>query len=137
VSEVSLHMWRNVGKFEGRSQASTWLLGVARHRALEALRRHTTGPLTPDAAALVADPVDDPETMVGRLRTSAILRNCLTQLSPLHREIIDLIYYHGKTISNAAEIIGVPQNTVKTRMFHARKRLAALLRPHGITSAST
>jgi RNA polymerase sigma-70 factor (ECF subfamily) len=60
------------------------------------------------------------------------LRNCLTRLSPRHREIIDLVYYHEKSVREAAEILGVPGNTVKTRMFHARKRLSRLLAEHGV-----
>jgi RNA polymerase sigma-70 factor (ECF subfamily) len=62
-----------------------------------------------------------------------IVRKCVTKLSPAHREIIDLVYYHEKSINEAAEIIGVPQNTVKTRMFYARKQIADLMAAHGIS----
>ena len=58
--------------------------------------------------------------------------NCLTRLSPAHREVIDLVYYHQKSIDEVAEITGVPQNTVKTRMFYARKRIAELMAAQGI-----
>jgi RNA polymerase sigma-70 factor (ECF subfamily) len=54
------------------------------------------------------------------------------QLSPAHREIIDLVYYHEKTVQETVAIIGIPENTVKTRMFYARKRLAELLKEAGI-----
>jgi RNA polymerase sigma-70 factor (ECF subfamily) len=64
-----------------------------------------------------------------------VLQECLGQLSPAHREIIDLVYYHEKTIDEVAEIIGVPQNTVKTRMFYARKRIAELLAVKGVERA--
>jgi RNA polymerase sigma-70 factor, ECF subfamily len=67
---------------------------------------------------------------------SAVLRQCLTQLSPAHREVIDLVYYHEKSIAEVAEIIGAPENTVKTRMFHARKRIAALLDARGFDAAA-
>jgi len=53
-------------------------------------------------------------------------------LSPAHREVTDLVYYHEKSIDEVAEITGVPQNTVKTRMFYARKRIAELLAVQGI-----
>ena len=56
-----------------------------------------------------------------------MLHDCLTQLSPAHREIIDLVYYHEKSIDEVAEIVGVPANTVKTRMFYARKRIGELM----------
>jgi len=61
-----------------------------------------------------------------------ILLECLKQLSPAHREIIDLVYYHEKSVEEAAEIVGIPENTVKTRMFYARKKLAELLKDAGI-----
>ncbi len=59
------------------------------------------------------------------------LRECLDQLSPEHREIIDLVYYHDQSIDEVADIIQVPRNTVKTRMFYARKRLATMLTEYG------
>ncbi len=62
----------------------------------------------------------------------ALLRQCLGQLSPAHREIVDLVYYHERSVDEVATILGVPAATVKTRMFHARKRLAELLRAAGI-----
>ena len=70
-----------------------------------------------------------------RQQRSEILRECLTQLSPAHREIIDLVYYHEKSIDEVAEIIGVPQNTVKTRMFYARKRIGELMMAGGLERA--
>jgi len=63
---------------------------------------------------------------------TSLLQECLTQLSPAHREIVDLVYYHGKTIDEVVEIIGVPVNTVKTRMFYARKRIGELISAKGL-----
>jgi RNA polymerase sigma-70 factor, ECF subfamily len=136
VNEVFLGVWRSAGKFEGRSQVSTWLLALARHQALDARGRRSTVPLDDDALALVEDPAANAEAIVDRKNTGSILRNCLAQLPPIHREIIDLVYYHGKTIDDAAAIIGIKQGTVKTRMFYARRRLAELLRARGIVGAS-
>jgi RNA polymerase sigma-70 factor (ECF subfamily) len=136
VNEVFLHAWRNAGKFEGRSQVSTWLLAVARHEALSVLRRRSAESLDPDAAESVEDPADNAEAIVDQIKINSILRNCLAQLSPLHREIIDLVYYHGRTVGDAAAILGVAPGTVKTRMFYARQRLAELLRAQGIATAS-
>jgi RNA polymerase sigma-70 factor (ECF subfamily) len=66
---------------------------------------------------------------------NALIADCLKQLPPAHREIIDLVYYHERTIDDVAEIIGVPQNTVKTRMFYARERMAELLAACGLDRA--
>jgi RNA polymerase sigma-70 factor, ECF subfamily len=60
------------------------------------------------------------------------LRKCLTGLSAEHGEIIDLVYYHEKSVEEVAEIVGIPENTVKTRLFYARKKLAGLLKAAGV-----
>ncbi len=107
----------------------------ARNKALSALRRRSTEELDEDAAAAIEDPQDNPEVTLQNRQKTEILLNCPTQLSPAHREIIDLVYYHEKSIDEVAEIIGVPQNTVKTRMFYARKRIAELMVVQGIDRA--
>jgi RNA polymerase sigma-70 factor (ECF subfamily) len=136
VSEVFIEAWRHAGKFEARSQALTWLLAIARHKALSARRRRTTDVLDGDVLEFIEDTADDPEAAAQKSERSALLRDCLKQLSPAHREIIDLVYYHERTIDDVAEIIGVPQNTVKTRMFYARKRLAELMAARGVDRAA-
>jgi RNA polymerase sigma-70 factor (ECF subfamily) len=135
VSEVFIEVWRNAGQFEARSQVATWLLGIARHKALSARRRRSTEELDDDAIELIEDPSDNPEVTLQKTERSEILRDCLEQLSPAHREIIDLVYYHERTIDDVAEIIGIPPNTVKTRMFYARKRIGELLAARGLERA--
>jgi RNA polymerase sigma-70 factor (ECF subfamily) len=132
ISEVFLDVWRQAGKFEARSAVSTWLLAIARYKALSALRRRPDEELDDETAAAIEDPGDDPETALEKKDKGEILRKCLTTLSPEHREIIDLVYYHEKSVEEVAEIVGIPQNTVKTRMFYARKRLSELLKAAGV-----
>jgi RNA polymerase sigma-70 factor (ECF subfamily) len=132
ISEVFLAVWRHAAKFEGRSAASTWLLAIARFKALSALRRTSDAQLDEAAAAATADRADDPEVTIRKKQQGEILRDCLTRLSPDHRETIDLVYYQGMGISEVAAIVGIPENTVKTRMFHARKQLSVLLRAAGV-----
>ena len=132
---VFLDVWRQAGRYQARSQVSIWLLAIARNKALSALRRRSTEELDEDAAAAIEDPQDNPEVTLQNRQKTEILLNCPTQLSPAHREIIDLVYYHEKSIDEVAEIIGVPQNTVKTRMFYARKRIAELMVVQGIDRA--
>src|SRR5262244_2995875 len=136
TSDVFLEVWKHAGRFEGRSQASTWLLSIARYKALAALRHRTYDPLDDEVACKIPDSADGPEVILQKQSANAVLRQCLTQLSPAHREIIDLVYYHEKSIAEVAEIIGAPPNTVKTRMFHARKRVAALLDARGFEAAA-
>ncbi|GLH78666.1 RNA polymerase sigma factor [Bradyrhizobium sp. SSBR45G] len=134
VSQVFLDVWRTAKQFEGRSQVSTWLLSIARFKALTALRQRRFEDIDQDEVREIADDSDTPETSLERATTSAILRACVAKLSPAHREIITLIYYHEKSVEEVGQIIGIPQSTVKTRMFYARKHLAELLRVAGVNS---
>jgi RNA polymerase sigma-70 factor, ECF subfamily len=135
VSEVFFEVWRKAGTFEGRSQVSTWLLGITRNKALDARKSRSTDGWD-EAAETVEDPANNPEVEYLKKDVSAVMRKCLAQLSPAHREIIDLVYYHGKSIDEVAKLTGAGQATVKTRMFYARKHLAELLGAYGITTAA-
>jgi RNA polymerase sigma-70 factor, ECF subfamily len=132
VSEVFLAVWRQSAQFEGRSQVSTWLLAIARNLAATALKRRPVESLQQGIAESVPDVADNPEVVAGKLQERSILTSCLGKLSPLHREIIDLIYYHDKSVNEVSELIGVPPSTVKTRMFYARHEMAELLKKCGI-----
>ena len=132
ISEVFLEVWRQAGKFEGRSTVSTWMLIIARFKALSALRRRGEEELDDEAAAAIEDQADDPEVTLAKKDKGAVLRQCLTKLSAEHREIIDLVYYHEKSVEEVAGIVGIPEATVKTRMFYARKKLSELLKEQGI-----
>jgi RNA polymerase sigma-70 factor (ECF subfamily) len=132
ISDVFLDVWRQAGKFEARSAASTWLLAIARFKALSAMRRKPEEELDEEAAGAVEDPSDDPEVAAQKKDKSKVLRKCLGALSPEHREIIDLVYYHEKSVEEVAGIVGIPEATVKTRMFYARKKLSELLKVAGV-----
>jgi RNA polymerase sigma-70 factor (ECF subfamily) len=132
ISEVFLDVWRQAGKFEGRSAVSTWLLSMARFKALSQLRRRTEEELDDETAAAIEDQSDDPETALAKKDKGAALRQCLSKLSAEHREIVDLVYYHEKSVAEVAGIVGIPEATVKTRMFYARKKLSELLKEQGI-----
>jgi RNA polymerase sigma-70 factor (ECF subfamily) len=132
ASQVFLDVWRTARQFEGRSQVSTWLLSIARFKALTALRQRRHEDIDQEVMLDIADEADTPEASLDRSTTSAILRACVARLSPAHREIINLVYYHEKTVEEVGIIIGIPQSTVKTRMFYARKQLAEMLRGAGV-----
>jgi RNA polymerase sigma-70 factor, ECF subfamily len=132
ISEVFLDVWRQADRFEGRSAASTWLLAIARFKALSSMRRKPDEELDEETAATIEDTSDDPEISLQKKDKSAVLRGCLGQLSREHREVIDLVYYHEKSVEEVAEIVGIPEATVKTRMFYARKKLSELLKAAGM-----
>ena len=127
LSDVFLDVWRQAGRFEGRSAVTTWLLSIARFKALSARRRRTDAPLDETIEATVADSADNAEVVLEKKHQGEMLRDALTKLSPEHREIIDLVYYHEKSVDDAADILSIPRATVKTRMFYARKKLAELV----------
>jgi RNA polymerase sigma-70 factor (ECF subfamily) len=131
VSDVFLAVWRDAASFAGTSEPTTWMLAIARHKAFSALKRRHHERLTDEMADAIVDPADGADTMIERNDRSAAIRTCLARLTPDHREVIDLVYYHDKSIEEVAEITGVPRSTVKTRMFYARKSLAKLLAASG------
>jgi len=132
ISEVFLDVWRQAGKFEGRSAVSTWLLAIARFKALSVLRRKPEQELDEKTAEAIVDTADDPQVALEKKDKGAVLRKCMSALSAEHREIIDLVYYHEKSVEEVAEIVGIPAAIVKTRMFYARKKLAELLKEQGV-----
>src|SRR3954470_3431476 len=132
ISEVFLDVWRQAGKFEGRSAVSTWLLSIARFKALSVLRRKPESELDEAAAEAIEDTSDIADVALEKKQKADIIRKCLSGLSADHREIVDLVYYHEKSVEEVAEIVGIPEATVKTRMFYARKKLAELLKAQGI-----
>ena len=127
LSEVFLDVWRKAASFEARSSVSTWLLAIARHKALSARRRRSDAELDDDTAATLVDPADDPELVLQKKNRAELLRQALGRLSAEHGEVIDLVYYHGKSVKEVAQIVGVREATVKTRMFYARRKLAELI----------
>src|SRR5215813_2236816 len=131
VSEVFLDVWRNAGAFKGRSSVSTWLLAIARNKAMTLLRHRTVEPLDEDAGNKVEDESDGPETVCQKEQVRSIMQASLKRLAPVHREIIDLVYYHDRSILEVAHILNIPSSTVKTRMFYARSRLAQVLAETG------
>ena len=110
-------VWQQAGRFEGRSAVTTWLLSIARFKALSARRRGTHAELDEVVEATVAHSADNAG---GHPREEGPGRDAARrpdQALAEHREIIDLVYYHEKSVDDAADILSIPRATVKTRMF--------------------
>jgi RNA polymerase sigma-70 factor, ECF subfamily len=131
-SDVFVDIWRQAGTFEGRAAVSTWIFSIARFKALNALQRRTEDELDEAKAETIEDNADDPETVLAKKDKAAVLRQCLAALSSEHREIVSLVYYQHKSVEEVSGIVGIPEATVKTRMFYARKKLSELLAERGI-----
>ena len=127
LSETFLSVWRKAGEFEARCSVSTWLMSIARFKAITVLRRRTECELDDAMAERIADPADDPEAVLQKKDRAACLRAALAALTAEHAEVIDLVYYHGKSVTEVAQIAGIPESTAKTRLFYARKRLAQVV----------
>jgi RNA polymerase sigma-70 factor, ECF subfamily len=133
LSDTFLDVWRKADTFRGHASVATWLLTIARNKSISALRRRSPATLDQERAAL-ADAEDSPELRLQKKQEFGALQNSLARLSPKHREIISLVYYQEKSCEEAAAILGTPRNTVKTRVFYARRRLEELLTAAGINS---
>ncbi len=131
TGEVFLEVWRHAGQFEGRSTVVTWILAIARRKILAA-RINPRGVQSDGDKAADYDRADDPDAPLQARDRSAVLRRCIRRLSVEHREMIDLVYCQEQSMESVATILGIPGNTAKTRMFHARKRLADELKKSGV-----
>ncbi|HEX9942718.1 MAG TPA: sigma-70 family RNA polymerase sigma factor [Thermoanaerobaculia bacterium] len=132
LNDVMLAVWKGAPGFDGRSRPSTWIFGIAYHKALKALARRPEQPEETEGP----EPVDseEPESLAARRELAGVLGRALGTLSPEQRAVVELTYYYGMAYQEIAEIVGCPVNTVKTRMFHARRRLRELLPGLGVSS---
>ena len=140
LNDVMLAIWKGAAGFDGRSRPSTWIFGIAYHKALKALSRRSPlsqmtqqEPMYPEREP--AEPVDhdEPESLLVRRELASVLGQAVRALSVEQRTVVELTYYYGLPYQEIAEIMGCPVNTVKTRMFHARRRLKELLPGMGIS----
>jgi RNA polymerase sigma-70 factor (ECF subfamily) len=121
--------WLRAPYFENRSSVATWLLSIARYKALSARERRCilTEPLDDAMSATLVDPSLWADAVIEHKDTARYLQRCLSTLPEEQALLIELVYYRDKSVKKAAVIAGIPENTVKSRMFQARKKLAVLL----------
>lgn len=126
LNDTLLVVWQRADGFDGRSKLSTWIFGIAYRKALKALSRLDL-PADGDDAEEPVDPGPGPEQQLGLAQLRGRLGAALAELSPEHRAVVELCYFHDMAYGEIAEVVGCPQETVKTRMFYARRRLRLLL----------
>ena len=127
VNDTMLVVWRKAGSFNRASRVSTWILGIAARRRLKALERAAPGHRHVETDELAAAPEGNPEAAMMREDLRRRLIVALESLPPEQRQVVALAYFEDRSYAEIAAIAGCPVNTVKTRMFHARRRLKALL----------
>lgn len=122
VNDTLLAVWRKPEGYGGASKVSTWLFAIAYRKALKARQRLDEPVEDPDADLRQSDEAG-PEQQLGQLRARHALVAAMRALSPDHRAVIDLSYFHDADYREIAEIMECPVDTVKTRMFYARRAL--------------
>lgn len=132
ANDVMVAAWKGAAQFRGQSKPSTWLFGIAHHKALNELRRRQPQVVDIEEASEVASPAEDPDTAITRHSLEQTVRGALQTLTPEHREVMELTFYQGLSYQEIAEIMQCPVNTVKTRMFYAKKKLQEALEKEGI-----
>jgi RNA polymerase sigma-70 factor (ECF subfamily) len=139
VNDTMMVVWRSSQSFGHRSRVSTWIMGIAYRKALKLRLRLHKWVFRFKAADWTEsiEPVARIEGLTDQLVIEDLLFRALKQLPPKQRAVIELAYYSGYAYGEIAEIVGCPENTVKTRMFHARSRLQDILRSLGQHDAST
>ena len=124
INDVMFVVWQKAAEAEPRALAATWILSIAYNKARKSLAKER---VTVHAGIDDEDPMfTDHGVMVETLEIENLLFVALKSLPPDHRAALELVYYHGLHYSQIAEVMGCPENTVKTRVFHARKKLRAI-----------
>ena len=129
VNDVMLAVWRQADSFQGRSQVSTWIMGIAYRKALKLAqksRRNADRFVTTDAQVINELSGLEREPME-REELQDWLDVAMVQLSAEHRAVVEMTYFFGYSYKEIAAIMDCPVNTVKTRMFHARAGLRDIL----------
>jgi RNA polymerase sigma-70 factor (ECF subfamily) len=117
LQETMMAVWNGAKKFNGRSKVTTWVLGIARNQAYNLLRREERGRRLPETTDRVPDPS-------GEAEMSVHVERALTTLPEAQREVLHLVFYENLSVRETAELLGLPEGTVKSRMYYARKNLA-------------
>ncbi len=126
VVDTMHEVWKHPDRFRGQSKFSTWLIGIARYKMLTALREREAEHDEIDEEM----PADGPgtfELLAQKQRREGVQR-CMDKLSHEHRECLHLVFYEGMTVGEVALVQHCPENTVKTRLFHARQKIKNCLR---------
>ena len=126
VQETLVSVWRSAGRYRGEGRLLAWLLGIVHNLALKSIRRQPI-PLSAEMEAILPDPGDSPEELVQAGERSRWLQRGLDSLSTEHRAVLELVFYQGLSLAEAAEVCGCPTGTIKSRLSYARQYLRGVL----------
>ena len=126
LNDTMMVVWNRPDGFNGAAQLSSWIFAIAYRQALAALRKQDV-PVGDTAADERQSLEPGPEQAMSEQRRSQALLDCLDALSADHRTVVDLTYFHDFGYREIAEIMACPVDTVKSRMFYARRHLGRLV----------
>ena len=131
LQEVFLDVWRGAGRFEGRSSVRSWVYGIAWRKVIDVHRANKRLSFSDDLPEQ-EDESPSAFSQIGEQQEAHSLRRCLGGLKEDHRTVIDLAFYRDLSYREIAEVLGIPEGTVKTRVFHAKQLLQHCLVQSGI-----
>lgn len=125
VGDTMFAVWRGAGSFACTSRVSTWIFGIARHKALDAMRRsgRRQREVELDGAGDLPHPQDRPDEGMFRTQLAKLTQRAMAALSREHQEILRLVFYEEQPYEEISTLLGIPANTVKTRVYYAKQRL--------------
>jgi RNA polymerase sigma-70 factor, ECF subfamily len=129
VIEAMYEVWNHPERFDGSSKFSTWVLGIARYKILNVFRqdRHKYDELTEEMGESIAnDDIPALDVIAARERELGV-RNCMEKLNDQQRECMHLVFFESMSLNEVAGLQQCPENTVKTRLFHARQKIKSCL----------
>ncbi len=130
VVDTMHEVWKHPERFNATSKFSTWVLGIARYKILNAFRAntHSYDELTEEMSETVASDEASPHDLLAISQRQAGVRECMDKLTTDHRECMHLVFFEGLSLGEVAELQSCPENTIKTRLFHARQKIKNCLR---------
>ena len=124
--EVMWAVWQNAHRFHNRASVSTWVMGIARNKAFDFLRR-CKPTVTLDSGVVAESQIPSPLEQIEEMEKIRVFQRAFLRLDAIHREVLELAFIEGMSYTEIAALIGCPVNTVKTRVYYARQYLRQYL----------
>jgi len=130
VNEVMIAVWEGADRYQAKSKVRSWLLRIAHHKVIDVYRINGRAEMTELDEKLPDDEQVSTLEIIGALENRKYINECMKRLSDNHREVVHLTFFEELTYGDIAVVMGCPEGTVKTRMFHARQLLKRCLQQY-------
>ena len=127
LNDIMWEVWKASGKFEGRSQVTTWVFGIAHHKVIDCLRRKGKYPMETLEATIGKESDCNLDEILAQKQVQTHIQYCIKKLSTDHRQTVQLAFFEDLSYREIGEIVGSPEGTIKARMFHAKQALKRCL----------